>query len=147
MYRTLKIFYLIWSDPTGPEHSDLHSDPALLGSQDPDPESLSLTGAIPFQRTHKFKFLCSVLYGKYRQSPNTPTVFLSHMEKTHKENKRTQRICQEYFAVFSKYANGYKLEPIYATMQPKSERISILNHLPRQDGLVEKNISRNSLSL
>ncbi len=68
---------------------------------------------------------------------------LAHMEKTSKENKRTWRIRQKYFAVFSLiYANRHKFEPAQQLFNQTNKRIEILVKLFMKGGMVEKTISR-----
>ncbi len=63
------------------------------------------------------------------------------MEKTCKENKRTWRIRQWYFPIFSLYANPYKLEPISEIFQPIQQSQDTIDHLSMKGGMVEKTIS------
>ncbi len=93
------------------------------------------------------KVLCA--YGEYegfavvmlfiKKSSNTTKVFHNawRLENARKENKCAWRIRHECFAVFSLYANRYKLKAISAKNMPE---IFSLDEI----GMVEKTVSRYS---
>ncbi len=67
---------------------------------------------------------------------------LACTENTLKAFQRIRRIRQEYFAVYGKYADRHKTEPISANFRPKSKIFQNLNHHFIHDRMRKKTISR-----